>query len=286
VNFFVYNTAKAARQCQTGGVDRPDSPIRALSRGIDVLRAISQRGPLSLSEAMATTGLAHTTVVRIVRTLEADGLIRRIDGTRRYAVTELALGLSCGFTDDDRLAACASGPIRALTAAIGWPVAVLTRVGGSMIVRDSSVRETSLTFEVYDPGVSMPIFGCAAGRAWFAFSDPAQREEMLRHARLAHPDAPEPAIDDDGAAIRRAGHAVLAGMTSDERLRGNAAIAVPVNAGNRLRGVLSLVFFRRAVPLPRAVAEFAAPLARAAEEVGAALAESGAQASGRRFRTA
>lgn len=257
-------------------MDNPRSPLRALSRGIDVLRAISQAGSASLSEIVEATGLAHTTVVRIVRTLENDGLVRRIEGSKRYAVTELSLGLSCGFSQDDRLTAKAAEPIRALTRQIGWPVTVLTRVGGSMVVRDSSVRETSLTFNVYDAGITLPMFESAAGRAFFAFSSPEQQAEMLAHAASCHPGLNAHALEEMRsdrtiAQIRADGHVAMASVGSQERVRGNAAIAVPLVAQGALAGVLSLVFFARAMPLSRAVSELVPHLARTAREIGEAM---------------
>lgn len=275
-------------------MDSRSSPLRALSRGIDVLRAVSQIGPISLTEAIEATGLAHTTVVRIMRTLESGGLVRRIEGTKRYAATEMTLGLSCGFSQDDRLAQAAAGPMRELTARIGWPVALLTRVGGSMVVRDSTVRETSLTFNVYDPGITLPIFTSAAGRAYFAFCDAPARAEMVANATLAHPDTDRHLLEEIGseaavARIRALGHVAMSSVGMQDLVRGNAAIAVPLLAGDMAQqvpqGALSLVFFGRAMPLARAVAELVPPLRKAADEIGAALAGQSSTAATRWQRT-
>ncbi len=250
-------------------MDSLSSPLRALSRGIGVLRAISQSGPISLSEMVEATGLAHTTVVRIVRTLESDGLVRRIDGSKRYAVTELTLGLSCGFTQDDRLTQQAAEPIRELTRQVGWPIAILTRVGGAMIVRDSTVRETSLTFNVYDAGITLPMFASAAGRVFFAFSTADERAEMLARALQGGPSTSTHVLEefrreDVIERIRRDGHVAMSSVGSEERVRGNAAIAVPILIDGSVRGALSLVFFSRAMPLARAIAQLVPPLSETA----------------------
>jgi len=259
------------------------SSIRALTRGIDVLRAISQSGPLALSEIAAMTRLAHSTVVRLVRTLEGESLVRREDGSKRYIVTEAALGLSSGFNDDARLREASRAPIHSLTSEFGWPVAALTRIGGHMVVRHSSVRETSLTFHIYDPGVRVPIFASAAGRAYWAFCDADARGEMIAAAPLTQPEVAPAALaefdDRTASEIRSAGHAIVVSMGTEERLRGNGAIAVPVLLKGKPVAALSLVFFGRAVGRDDAVTRLAMPLEQAAKAIANDLSRKAQQGS-------
>jgi DNA-binding IclR family transcriptional regulator len=131
--------------------------------------------------------------------------------------------------------------------------------------------------------VNMPIFASAAGRAFFAFSDAHARAEMLRHAPLAQPVKGESTVADfrDAAVsdqIRHDGYAAIASIGSEERLRGNAAIAVPVCPPRGIAGVLSLVFFGRAIPLPRAVATLVPPLTQTAERIALAMTQTGGKA--------
>ena len=63
--------------------------IRALARGLDVLKALQERPATSLHDLHGDTGLSKPTLLRILRTLEEAGMVHRAIGDGRYRVSAL-----------------------------------------------------------------------------------------------------------------------------------------------------------------------------------------------------
>jgi len=251
-----------------------EGSIRALVRGLAVLRAINHSGSATLIEIANAADIPHPTAIRIVRTLVDLGFVEREPTRKHYRPTALVEALSCGFQRHDRLVRTAREPIVALTGEIGWPLSIVTRVGGQMVSRDSTVSLTSLTFNLYQPGVTLPIFGSASGEAWFAFSHPAEQAEILAHAEASGVD---PALISDfrsGEATRQIvgrGYAVGTRNPRPEGSGGNVSISVPILVSGRIVGALTLVFFAQAMTVSVAVERFLAQMKRTAATIGTRL---------------
>src|SRR3546814_19765754 len=75
--------------------------------------------------------------------------------------------------------------IAALTRDIGWPISLTTHVGSSMVIRDSTHAQTSLTFNAYYPGYAVPLLDCAATHVYLAYAREEEPESLpASHARL------------------------------------------------------------------------------------------------------
>jgi len=254
------------------------SSIRALERGLAVLQLINRAGSMSVTEVAAAAGLPHPTAIRIVRTLVTLGFVEREPSRRHYRPTALVQSLSCGFQAHDRLVAAARPLIVELTKTVGWPLAIVTRVGGQMVARDSTVALTSLTFNIYQPGITLPIFSSASGQIWFAHASAEEQAEMLAQAE-AFGDPNERLLLGrfrDGAAaeqIRRHGYAAVGETPHPMNQRRNASLAVPILAGGRIEGALTLVYFANAMSPAEAAKRYQPALGRAAAQIGEALRE-------------
>src|SRR5258708_12239381 len=77
--------------------------------------------------------------------------------------------LSEGFDDEAMVVHIAKPHLTALGAQIVWPVAVATPSGATMMIRETTDRESPLALEQYGAGVRVPMLGSAAGRAYLAF---------------------------------------------------------------------------------------------------------------------
>ncbi|MET0248754.1 MAG: helix-turn-helix domain-containing protein, partial [Sphingobium sp.] len=117
--------------------DRGDS-VRALSRGIAVLKAVNLHGTLTLTQIGEICAIPYATASRIAQTLVAEGLIARDPGGKRFRATGLTRTLAQGYQGSGRLVTASRPHIIALTRKIGWPVSVTTRIGPDMVVQDSS----------------------------------------------------------------------------------------------------------------------------------------------------
>jgi IclR family mhp operon transcriptional activator len=251
-------------------------PIRSISRCIAVLQAINRAGDLSLMEIAKRAKVPYPTACRIVQTLLHEKLIEREPTRKHYRPTALIQSLSNGFQIRSQLVAVAREPIVALTRKHGWPVSLATRVGQSMVIRDSTHALTSLTFNNYYPGYMLPILECAAGKAYLAYADDDEREMILREMRSGGGVSDELTLRllESGALvedIRKVGYAVKGRNRHTESPGKTSSIARPIFGLNGVVGSIVIIFFSSAMKIDEAVTRYDDDLRRAAEEISRAL---------------
>jgi IclR family transcriptional regulator, mhp operon transcriptional activator len=247
-------------------------PIRALGRGIAVLQAINRGGPLTMMEIAHASEVPYPTACRIVQTLLYEGLIEREPNRKRYRPTALVQTLAHGFQGHGRLVQVVRPHIVELTRKIGWPITLTTHVGSSMVIRDSTHAQTSLTFNNYYPGYALPILECAAGLVYLAFADPAERDSILHGLRLMPNQSAAHVLDAFqhgrlAADIRRAGYAARNNNQFTQNPGKTSSIAVPVFEHEHVAGTLTLAFFSSATDIDDVVKKFLAPLQATAETI-------------------
>jgi IclR family mhp operon transcriptional activator len=250
-------------------------PIRAITRSISVLQAINRHGNLTLMEIAHEAKVPYPTACRIVQTLLVEGLIEREPDRKRYRPTALVHTLSHGFQVDDRLVSVARPHLIALTDKITWPVSLMTRVGQKMMMRDSTHTLTSMTFNHYYPGYTLPILESAAGRAYLGFCSAAERDNILDGMKAIEGERPLGAdvlpFFESGVLVRdiRAhGYATKGRNPYTENPGKTSAIAVPIFNGDELLGCMSMVFFSVAMKMEKAVEDFLPDLTRTAQAIG------------------
>jgi IclR family mhp operon transcriptional activator len=83
-------------------------PIRAISRGLSVLRAVNVHGALTMMEISQASEVPYPTACRIVQTLLHEGYLERERGRKTYRTTALVREL--GQPQEQR---AASRPVHA-----------------------------------------------------------------------------------------------------------------------------------------------------------------------------
>ena len=238
----------------------PES-IRAIGRGLAVLKAINQQGSLTMMEICRAAEVPYPTAYRIVQTLEEEGMIEREHSRKRYRPTALTQTLSSGFQDEDGLVAAGREPIRALCKEILWPVSVASRVGHHMMVRDSTFAMTSLTFTNYHAGYTLPLMECASGKAYLAYCSQEERQRIVAGLKMLDGRAEKMAqilLSSDALLedIRSKGYASQVRNLYNATPGKTSSIAVPVLVGSEVAGVLVVIFFSVAMSIGEAAAKF------------------------------
>jgi len=239
-------------------------PIRSITRSISALKAINRHGSLSMMEIAKACEVPYPTACRIVQTLLYEGLIEQEPARKRYRPTALVQTLATGFQHDDELVRVARPHIVALTQRVGWPVSIAIRVGRDMMLRDSTHANSSLTFEHYYPGFTLPILDSASGKLSMAYALAEEREMLLRFMRVsqdidlnylatAELSLDVQRIQHDGYAVQgRNHHNLTPGKTS--------SIAVPIFRNGHFEAAMTLVFFVAAMKLSTALENYLADL--------------------------
>lgn len=231
-----------------------------------------------MMEISKAAEVPYPTACRIVQTLLYEGLIEQEPSRKRYRSTALVQTLSHGFQHDDRLVKIARPHIMALTERVGWPVSIAIRVGRNMMLRDSTHANTSLTFEQYYPGFTLPILDSASGKLSMAFAPDEERTNILRWMRVSQEiDLDYLALAEislDVKKIRRLGYAVQ-GRNHFNRTPGKtSSIAVPIFLNERFEAAMTMVLFVSAMRLDGAIEQYLGDLkdtaARISDDLNAA----------------
>ncbi len=254
-----------------------DGGVRAIGRGLAVLRAINQHASMDLTSISKATGLPYATACRIVETLIEEGMIEREPSRKQYRPTSLVQTLSYGFRPEDRLVPAAQDPINEVTRALLWPLTICSRVGSSMMIRASSHRISPKTLNLYHPGYTIPILGCSAGIVYLAFCGDSEREIIL--------DALEHSGDFGGTYARRSLERTFTevrkrGYGQTERCQNNAnpgktsSIAAPLLAGSECVGAVTLTVFSSVMTASEAAERYHEPVCDVARRISMRLDDS------------
>lgn len=254
-------------------------PIRSITRSIAALRAINRHGSLSMMEIAKASEVPYPTACRIVQTLLYEGLIEQEPARKRYRATALVQALATGFQHDDELVRIARPHIVGLTARVGWPVSIAIRVGREMMLRDSTHANSSLTFEHYYPGFTLPILDSASGKVSMAFAPDEEREMILRFMRVSQDidlnylATAEIGLDVDR--IRSDGYAVQGRNHFNLTPGKTSSIAVPIFKNGQFEAAMTLVFFVAAMKLTQALEQYLDDLKATAAAISYDLSNSG-----------
>ena len=237
-------------------------PIRVISRTLDVLKIINRGTPLTLTQISKACELPYPTTVRIIQSLVYEGVIEQEPQRKTYRPTALAQSLSYGYQEENAFAASARPAIISLTHEIGWPAAICSRVGESMVIRDSTHALTTLTFSQYYPGFTMPVWGTASGKVHLAYCDEEERNSIVESLRLKRQnDLNDAALDESFlneiiGHIRDVGYAAMKQNRHTKNPGRTSSIAVPLERDGKYAAALSISFFASAMTPDEAVERY------------------------------
>ncbi|MES2537961.1 MAG: helix-turn-helix domain-containing protein [Pseudomonadota bacterium] len=252
------------------------APIRSICRSIAVLQSINRAGSLNLQEISRKADIPYPTAFRIIQTLVHEGLIECEPHRKRYRATALTQSLSLGFRDSGKLVEHAHAPIVALTKRIGWPISLTTRAGQTMMVRDSTHLLTSLTFNNYFPGYTLPILECASGHTYLSYCSDEERGSILKGIKTLGENSPMLAMFEAGKLVERVredGYATMDRNRHTANPGKTSSIAVPLFENGHIAGALTLIFFSSAMSSKEAIERFMPDLKEVARTVSEAISD-------------
>ena len=234
--------------------------IRSLERGLAVMKILQELGPTNLNRIFQESGLPRPTLLRILRTLESIGLIRKGMGDGLYRNSFRLERMVSGLDESDRLAEIAAPAMDRLCKRISWPseLAVKSKEGPFMVLKETS-RPNSPFLLNRDPiGHKVSLTLSAVGRAYLAFCKPKEREFLLAEVSIQNPyeqqllekDAD---FDEILAKVRSKGyatrHTLFGGGHPPIRSEyddGLEAIAVALSHNGEVLGCISIAWLRKA----------------------------------------
>jgi len=249
--------------------------IRALRRGLEVLR-ILQHGPgMDLHGLHTLTGLPKPTLLRILCTLQESGYTRRGIDDRLYHAGSGIRAPSQAHRATDELIHASTPVLMDLCKQVLWPSDLAVRNGTQMQIRETNTRHSPIHLRRNLDGYYPPMLLSALGRAYISFCSEDERQQILAACRrskeprnqIAHD---RKAVDRIISTTRGQGYGILdPSLTTPSRLN---AIAVPILQDDRVRGCVNLVWPKGAAEYETIVSRHLGPLQEAAKEIARQLA--------------
>ena len=248
---------------------KADPPRQVLLRGLAVLEALNQRQVSRLDTIAAATGLPKATVNRMLGLLVRAGYARSLPMRRGYTLDDGVLRLSRGYRVEEAIVKAALGVMTTFTTRYKWPLAIGTRDGNAMRVREVTVGMSPLSAGGDESflGRRIGFFHSALGRAYLAFCEEAERREILAIIDdIARTRPAPPEIKHAARLLRqiaRSGYAISAPVPGEPAV----GLAVPIHHEQRVVACLSLRYLGRAISPDDVVRRYLAPLQQAAVEI-------------------
>jgi IclR family mhp operon transcriptional activator len=224
--------------------------IRALERGLEVIENVREGGGVTLNDLYLRTGLPRATLLRVLKTLEQREWIQvGLEGSV-YHVGSKMFEAEEASGRRRPLAELAVPVLNALGKKVVWPSDVAVCRGHSMLILESSRRNSPFVINRKAIGRRPRLLKSAMGRAYLAFCPKEERERLLEDLRRStHPDdkpAGVPSWVDrvlrqtraQGYGVREPGYWAGADDLGDEV----SSIAVPVMIDAKVIGCINLLW--------------------------------------------
>jgi len=198
------------------------SGVGVVDKSVAILAALAERGPSSLADLVAATGLARPTAHRLAVALEAHGLVAR-DARGRFRPGVRLLAWGARSVPGAEVLVDAAGPVlRRLRDATGESAQVYVRDGDGRVCVAAAERATGLR-DTVPVGAVLSMDAGSGAKVLVAWSEPGA--ERAAGATEAVGAAGHAFSAGELAAVRRAGWAATVG----EREPGVASVSAPVH---------------------------------------------------------
>lgn len=251
--------------------ERDEDAVRAASRVLAVLQAMNREPHSTLHSLHGATGLPKSTLVRLLKTLTADGYVSSDPRHAGYQITSLVTSLSSGFHGDPLVVEAGRAWAIGLSAEFKWPVAIAAYDRDAVVVRYSTVYDSPISPFHATINMRLSLFTRALGRAYLASCSDEQIDTMI--ARAGSGDSLESAEarehDRVWRMVRTTRDRGFAMRDPNVEPRTSDTIAVPIFARGVVQASIGMTYFRAATNAFGSRDALVAALKRAAEGIGA-----------------
>lgn len=258
--------------------------IRSVERALAVLGVLQTQSPASLEDLHRATALPRATLLRLLKTLQEGGMVRRGLADSLYRNSTNIPRLVGEWGAADRLAEVAGPILDDLCRNVGWPSDLAVRNGLVLELTETSRTQSPMPVSRNKLGDQINFPMSAVGRAYLAVCSATERRKILGGLRrrddpalrIAHRDA---RFDDIIAATRERGYAVRDPFFHGRSERddpfyddGLDAIAVAIADGARVSGVINLLWRREFATADEMADRYLDDLRNATRRISTALA--------------
>lgn len=236
-------------------------PVEAVCRALSILRALNRLRIATINSIHAETRLPRPTIVRMLETLMGEGYVARDNMCGGYRVTCQVRELNLGYRGISRVIEVARPLAIELTRRIKWPIGLGVIDGDAISIQfwTGAISPWAHTSTVL--GLRPDLLTSAMGRAYLAFCPQDQLDSYLAGFRAAPErqfgEAEEHRFRLLVDRIRQEGYATRDPRTKPHR---TTTMAMPIFEKDRVQALISISFFKTAVPYARVAEQIVAPL--------------------------
>jgi IclR family mhp operon transcriptional activator len=215
------------------------------------------------------TLLPKPTIMRLLATLMAAGLVAKGERSIGYRVTSDVQALSSGFHGGPLVAQAGRPWAYDLTRRLRWPAAIAVRDDARIAISVSTSATSTMSPFHATIGVRHSLVTRALGRAYLAWCPEEELRILLRMLEASsdpedHPPNLERVVRTMIATTRRDGYALRDPKVEP---RSSNTVAVPILLGSSVVGTIGMSFFRSAVSQRALTQELVPALRQASREI-------------------
>ncbi|MDP3339222.1 DNA-binding transcriptional regulator [Frigidibacter sp.] len=253
--------------------DRKSEAVRALTRGLAILRHVNSVGEARPGEIAKALDIPRPSVYRLLQTLEEAGYVVFSGSANLVRVTRLAASLGDGSALTSELCQAAAPVFADYGARLVWPLDLTVYHNAAMVIQETTHGRSPLSIDRAMIGYRLPLLRTSAGRAYLAFCGEEERALIVAHLQRLGDPADLPFLEP----------VWLARMIEDTRARGLAlrdagefrpqtsSLAAPIVLEGNVLGCVSMIWIRSAMTSRTAIDTCGGPLAEITAKIAAAL---------------
>ena len=248
-------------------------PVQSVLRALALLRELNRQRTTTVEQLHRATALPKPTIMRLLGTLAADGLVAKGERGIGYRVTSAVTALSAGFHGGPLVAEAGKPWAEELTRRLSWPAAIAVADEGRVVISLSTMADSSISPFHAAIGVRFSMVTRALGRAYLAFCPEPERRILLRMLAASpepedNPPNLERVVRGMVATVRRQGYAL---RDPGVEPRNSDTVAVPILLGESVAGTIGLSYFRSAVSHTTLTTVLVPGLQEAARQIAASM---------------
>lgn len=227
--------------------DADTKSVQSLVRGLNVLIAVNEKTPASVSHIVMATGIAKGTVIRLLKTLKNEGYIDFDKLSGGYKVLPKVRLLASPMLSDNNFSVSVQHYLNDFSQIVKWPTDVLMLEGAAMVIQASSRSTAPITLKRFDQ-VRFELFSSASGIAYLSGMEDVELNAFI-HSINALDDSENKAANFEivQKRIQQSKQQGYALADYHAPIEGTRAIAIPLISQGKVFGALAMLHIREVV---------------------------------------
>jgi len=214
--------------------------VQSLVRGLNVLIAVNEKTPATVSHIVMVTGIAKGTVIRLLKTLKNEGFIDFDKLSGGYKTLPKVRLLANSMLTDNDFSFAVQHYLNDFSQIVKWPTDVLMPEGAAMVIQASSRSTAPITLKRFDQ-VRFELLESASGMAFLSAMEARESDEIIKSTSTLIQQENFEYIQNRVLKSKQQGYALA---NYHAPIEGTRAIAIPLMYQGNVFGALAMLHIR------------------------------------------